>query len=411
LSYILMTKSTFPIIGWFATFFGWIMNIIYNLFSAIGVENIGVCIVVFTVLSALLMLPMTVNQQKFLKISGLMQPELQAVQKKYRGKTDNASAAKMNAETQAIYDRYGVSPTGSCLPVLLQFPIMLGLYQVILKLPAYIDGVKAAYMNIVTPLMQQTDFVSNIGTLAGKYSMTADKFTGNADLVVDLLYKFKDADWTALQEAFPALSNVISEHVGSINHFNTFLTMNLAHSPADNLLSVAILIPILAGLTQWLSTKLMTQTQSAATEQMGMMKSMNMIMPIMSVVFCFTLPIGVGVYWVTSTVTRMVCQIGVNKYMDNMDTNDLIRKNIEKKNKKRAKKGLPPINEQQMLMNIEKEKKRMEREASERVLDVEKRDEMQAKSTEYYKNRIGDTNSISAKARMVKEYNERNGKK
>lgn len=379
--------------------------------AAIGVDNIGVCIILFTILTALLTLPLTVNQQKFMKISGLMQPELQAIQKKYRGRTDNASAAKMNAETQAIYDRYGVSPMGSCLPLLLQFPIMLGLYQVILKMPAYIEALKAAYMNIVTPMLQQTDFVSKIGELAGKYSMSAENIAANADLAVDFLYKFKDVDWVALQEAFPAMGTVLSEHLGQIQHMNMFLTMDLANSPANNIMSVAILIPILAGLSNWLSTKMMTSTQSAATEQMGMMKSMNMMMPIMSVIFCFTLPIGVGIYWVMSSVTRMICQLGVNKYMDKMDVNDLIAKNIRKKNKKRAEKGLPPINEQQVMKNIEKEKRRLEKEVQEKGVDAEKRDELQAKATEYYMKKSGGSNSISAKARMVKDYNERNSKK
>lgn len=411
MSYILMTKSTFPVIGWFATIFGWIMNIIYNLLASIGVENIGVCIILFTVLTALLTLPLTINQQKFMKISGLMQPELQAIQKKYKGRTDNASAAKMNAETQAVYDRYGVSPMGSCLPLLLQFPIMLGLYQVILKMPAYIEALKMAYMNIVTPMLQQTDFVSKIGELAEKYSMSAENMAANTDLAVDFLYKFKDVDWVALQEVFPAMGNVLSEHLGQIQHLNTFLGMDLANSPANNIMSVAILIPILAGLSNWLSTKLMTNTQSAATEQMGMLKSMNMMMPIMSVIFCFTLPIGVGVYWVMSSVTRTVCQIGVNKYMDKLDVNELIAKNIRKKNKKRAEKGLPPINEQQMMKNIEREKKRLEKEIQNKGIDEEKRDELQAKATEYYMKRHGGSNSISAKARMVKDYNERNMKK
>ena len=98
-----MTKSTFPVIGWFAEIFGWIMNLLYNALSAVGIENLAVTIIIFTILTTLIMLPMTISQQKFMKMSGMMQPELQAIQKKYKGKTDNASAAKMNAETQALY--------------------------------------------------------------------------------------------------------------------------------------------------------------------------------------------------------------------------------------------------------------------------------------------------------------------
>ena len=410
-----MTKSTFPVIGWFAEIFGWIMNLLYNALSAVGIENLAVTIIIFTILTTLIMLPMTISQQKFMKMSGMMQPELQAIQKKYKGKTDNASAAKMNAETQALYERYGVSPTGSCLPVLLQFPIMLGLYQVILKLPAYIQNIKTVFMNIVTPLMAQADFAAKMevfADIAKKNSIKIENVLVDPNAVVDLLYKFKAENWTLLQETFPEVSGVISENLVHINHVNSFLTMNLMDTPADNLFSIAILIPILAGVTQWISTKLMTKTQNqAAGDQAAMMNSMNMMMPIMSVIFCFMLPIGVGVYWVAGTVTRMIVQIGVNKYMDRVDINDLIRKNLEKSNKKRAKKGLPPVNEQQMLKNIEKEKKRLAQEEEAKNFDKEKRDEQQAKSTAYYNQKNSNMGSIASRARMVKDFNERSTKK
>lgn len=413
MNFVLMTKSTFPIIGWFADLFGLIMDILYGALCAVGIESLGVAIIIFTVLTTLIMLPMTISQQKFMKLSNLMQPELKEIQKKYRGKTDNASAARMNAETQAVYERYGVSPTGSCLPLLLQFPIMLGLYQVILKVPAYIGSIKTVFMNIVTPMMQQANYATlmetNFAELASKVSVDMEKIVVNADVAVDFLYKFKPENWAQLQEVFPAISDVVATNLEQINSFNAFLGMNLAENPS--FLSLTILIPILAGASQWISTKLMTKRQSNMEETQGMMNSMNTMMPVMSIVFCFMLPIGVGLYWIAGTVVRMIIQIGVDKYMDSQSTEDIIRKNIEKNNKKRAKKGLPPVNEQQMLRNIEKEQKRVEREESKRTFDAEKRDAMQAKSTEYYNSKSGGSGSIASRARMVKDFNERNMKK
>ena len=75
------------------------------------------------------------------------------------------------------------------------------------------------------------------------------------------------------------------------------------------------------------------------------MKTMNIVMPIMSVVICISLPAGVGLYWVASSVVGMVLRLCVNKYMDKLDMNEVMKKNLEKQNKKRAKKGLPPIKE------------------------------------------------------------------
>lgn len=107
-------------------------------------ENIGLCIILFTILIYVLMLPMTIKQQKFSKLSAQMNPELQKIQKKYKGKQDQVSMMKMNEETREVYAKYGVSPTGSCLPLLIQFPILFALYRVIWNVPAYVAGVKEA---------------------------------------------------------------------------------------------------------------------------------------------------------------------------------------------------------------------------------------------------------------------------
>ncbi len=414
MNFVLMTKSTFPVISLFADLFGIIIDLIYGALCAVSIDSLGITIIIFTILSTLILLPMTISQQKFMKLSNLMQPELQAIQKKYKGKTDNTSMARQNAETQAVYERYGVSPTGSCLPVLLQFPIMLGLYQVILKVPAYIGSIKEIFMNIVTPMMQQAGYAAKMegafAEVAKDASIKIADVVTNADVAVDLLYKFKAENWVQLQELFPEISDVIATNLESINTFNSFLGMNLAENP--QLLSLTILIPVLAGVSQWIATKAMTKRQSnMPNEQMGMMNSMNTMMPIMSVVFCFMLPIGVGLYWIAGTVSRMLFQIGVDKYMDSMSVEELIKQNLEKNNKKRQKKGLPPVNEQQMLKNIEKEKKRIAQEEARQEVDIEKRDALQAKSTEYYKSKSENAGSLSSRARMVKDFNERNLKK
>ena len=118
---ILLTKSSVPIIGQVASIMGWIMDGIYRVLDLVGIQNLGLCIIIFSIIIYALMTPLQVKQQKFSKLSSVMQPELQKIQKKYKDKKDQASVQKMQEETQLVYQKYGVSPTGSCVQLLIQF--------------------------------------------------------------------------------------------------------------------------------------------------------------------------------------------------------------------------------------------------------------------------------------------------
>ena len=129
---MLLTKSTTFIIGPVASLLGYIMNAIFLLQEKIGIANIGLCIILFTIVIYMILMPLTIQQQKFSRLSARMNPELQAIQKKYKGKNqDQAAMMKMNEETQAVYSKYGVNPMGSCLQLIIQMPILFALYRVI----------------------------------------------------------------------------------------------------------------------------------------------------------------------------------------------------------------------------------------------------------------------------------------
>ncbi len=132
---------------------GKIMEAIFYVLDLVGIQNIGISIILFTIIVNLLMLPMTIKQQKFSKLSAKMQPELQAIQKKYKGKTDQASMLKSQEETKAVYDKYGTSPSGSCLQLLIQMPILFALYRVIYAIPAYVGKIRQVYLPLVDKLM------------------------------------------------------------------------------------------------------------------------------------------------------------------------------------------------------------------------------------------------------------------
>lgn len=432
MEYAVLTKTGGMILGPVAEVLGWIMDGLFRFTSSFGVLNIGLCIILFTLVVKLLMFPLTIKQQKSSKLMAVMQPEIQAIQAKYKGKTDNDSMMKMNVETKAVYEKYGTSMTGGCLQLVIQMPILFALYRVIYNIPAYVSSVKDYFMQVVYA-------VSNVasaaalpeGAASGLVQFATDHnipltgmnaigdltgVTGEAlgNKMVDILYKLNPTQWTELASSYPHVSDVISTNSVAIEQMNSFLGINLATNPWQGFVpTLAWLIPILAGLTQWYSTKLMmsTQTQSDDAPGAGMMKQMNVMMPLMSVFFCFTFPAAIGIYWVASSVFQIIQQVGVNAYLNKVDIDEMVKQNLEKANKKRAKKGLPPqkIN-QNASTSLKSIQAANEREEAKRAEKIEKTKEQVKESTGYY-NENAKPGSLAAKANMVAKYNERNEKR
>ena len=429
---ILATKSGTPIIGQLATVMGWIMDGIYKLLNIFGIQNIGLCIIIFSILIYALMTPLQIKQQKFSKLSAVMQPELQKIQKKYKGKnSDQAAMQKMQEETQAVYQKYGVSPTGSCVQLAIQFPILMALYQVIYKIPAYVGSVKnilSAAVTNITAVNGYTDILQNFikDNKMTRVQLIMDGSKATSNSVTDFLYALSPSQWKSLAETsqFSGFSDTLNSTAKEISHVQDFLGLNIADQPLTYIKAaflggsiilaiVAILIPILAWATQMLNIKLMPQAaqqgngESQQDAMMNSMKTMNMVMPLMSAVFCFTFPVGLGIYWVASAAVRSVQQFIINKKMDKIDIQVLINENMKKMEKKREKAGLPPqkITNQahQSVKNINK----IEKGSSN--TDVQSR----AKKVEeaYQKASNAKADSITAKANMVKAFDERNKKK
>ena len=141
--------QTSGLLGPFAKVIGTIFNYLYRFFAHFGIHNVGLCIILLVVIVRIIMIPLTIKQQKFTKMNSIIQPEMNAINKKYEGKKDQESLMAKNEEMTELYRKYGVSPSGGCLNMLIQLPIMLGLYQVIMKIPAYVPQIKAHYTNII----------------------------------------------------------------------------------------------------------------------------------------------------------------------------------------------------------------------------------------------------------------------
>ena len=409
-----LTKSTTPIIGWVASLLGLIMTFLY---SGLGIHNIGICITVFTFVVNIIMLPMTIKQQKTQKITSVMQPELAAVQAKYKNKTDQQSMARMQAETKAIYDKYGTSMTGGCSQLLIQMPILFALYQVIYRIPAYVPEVRALFETVAQPIIDAglpALIADGNETLAAivKSARMGNSFTGQElNSVIDFLYKLTPEQWDSMKAFFPELADKITVVANESVSINTFLGINLSMSPWQGMKpNWAWLIPILAGLTQWYSTHLMMKDQpkpDPTDQTAASMRAMNTTMPLMSVFFCFTFASAIGVYWVASSVARMIIQIGVNKHLSSMDVAQIVEQNLEKTNKRRAKKGLPPVKaNQKTIENIANRDELQAQEDRKEELRRSNSAKHQEASNEYY-NLNADPNSLTARANMVLLYNQR----
>ena len=421
-SMILATKSGTPIIGQIAVVMGWIMNAIYKVLEAVGIQNLGLCIIIFSILIYLCMTPLQIKQQKFSKLSVIMQPEIQKIQKKYQGKKDQDSMMKMQEETQAVYQKYGVSATGSCVQLAIQMPILFALYQVIQNIPAYVGSVYNVFNGVCTKILAVDGFTDIINNFITDNKMTrVRQVTENADSIVDFLYALSPSQWESLQNIsqFSGFSDQISKTASEIQKMQTFGVLNIADQPLSYiktgsliLIIAALAIPLLSWATQMLNLKLMPQaaTQNGNNDNNAMassMKTMNTVMPLMSAFFCFTFPVGLGIYWIASSVVRSIQQLLINRHLNKMNIDDLVNENMKKMEAKRAKEGLPPqkITNQahQSARNINKIEKGMSgTDEANRAKKVE----------EAYKNAShAKAGSITAKANLVRDYEERNKKK
>lgn len=407
-----------PIIHQIAWLLGKLMNGIYNIMDSVfGVQNIGVCIIIFTIIIYTLMIPLTVKQQKWSKMSAVMNPEIQKIQKKYANKKDQASMLKQQEELQIVYEKYGVSPTGGCLPMLIQMPILFALYPVIQNIPKYVDGVKAAYMPVVDQIMQVDGFQKIMETIGSAkpvlMSATAYDYS-KADTLVQVLYKFQDSTWNTLVDKMPSIETVVDATTKTMGHLNNFLGINIGETPMTMLTNslhpfsivgiiLAVIIPIMAGLAQFISVKLQPQPSMDENNQMAAsMKTMTYTMPLFSVFLGFTLPAGLGLYWAVSAVVRCVQQVAINKYLQTKSLDDMIKENQEKAAKKREKKGTSAkeLNKMATISTKNVENKKTS------TMSEKERQEKLEKAASYNKN--AKAGSLASKANMVSRFNGNN---
>lgn len=438
MSDILLTAYPGSILGPIAKLLGILMDWIYSGISNITggrVESVVLSIVIITIIIYMCLLPLTIKQQKFSKLSQKMQPEMQAIQAKYKNKKDQASMMAMQEETQLLYQKYGISPMGSCVQMLIQMPILFALYRVFYNIPAYLSGVKGSFTGLVDSIQQTSGYQNTLVSLMEKYNVVtssglnasnaASKLADASgdtlsNYIIDILYKLPSKGWDALMDGkfFDGIQSAVEKTHDALLHFNYFLGLNISDTPWYIIKSnftdkpdkwllfviLALLIPVLSYLTQMLNIKLMPQATNGNDQVANQMKIMNLMMPLMSLFICFTVPVGLGIYWICSALVRGIQQFFVNRHIENLDLEAVMAKNEEKAKKKREKMGL---SEDYIKKAAQIKTKSIDNKAN--VSVSAGTEEKLAKAAEYKAN--AKAGSLASKANMVKEFNERNSRK
>lgn len=438
MSDILLTAYPGSILGPIAKLLGILMDWIYSGISNITggrVESVVLSIVIITIIIYMCLLPLTIKQQKFSKLSQKMQPEMQAIQAKYKNKKDQASMMAMQEETQLLYQKYGISPMGSCVQMLIQMPILFALYRVFYNIPAYLSGVKGSFTGLVDSIQQTSGYQNTLVSLMEKYNVVtssglnasnaASKLADASgdtlsNYIIDILYKLPSKGWDALMDGnfFDGIQSAVEKTHDALLHFNYFLGLNISDTPWYIIKSnftdkpdkwllfviLALLIPVLSYLTQMINIKLMPQATNGNDQMASQMKMMNLMMPLMSLFFCFTVPVGLGIYWICSALVRGIQQFFVNRHIENLDLEAVMAKNEEKAKKKREKMGL---SEDYIKKAAQIKTKSIDNKAN--VSVSAGTEEKLAKAAEYKAN--AKAGSLASKANMVKEFNERNSRK
>lgn len=438
MSDILLTAYPGSILGPIAKLLGILMDWIYSGISNITggrVESVVLSIVIITIIIYMCLLPLTIKQQKFSKLSQKMQPEMQAIQAKYKNKKDQASMMAMQEETQLLYQKYGISPMGSCVQMLIQMPILFALYRVFYNIPAYLSGVKSSFTGLVDSIQQTSGYQNTLVSLMEKYNVVtssglnasnaASKLADASgdtlnNFIIDILYKLPSKGWDALMDGkfFDGIQSAVEKTHDALLHFNYFLGLNISDTPWYIIKSnftdkpdkwllfviLALLIPVLSYLTQMLNIKLMPQATNGNDQVANQMKMINLMMPLMSLFICFTVPVGLGIYWICSALVRGIQQFFVNRHIENLDLEAVMAKNEEKAKKKREKMGL---SEDYIKKAAQIKTKSIDSKAN--VSASADTEEKLAKAAEYKAN--AKAGSLASKANMVKEFNERNSRK
>lgn len=416
-------------LGPFAWLLGKLLDLIYNLLANDnGIANLGLCIILFTIVVKLILFPLTFHQQKSSKINMVIQPEIQKIQKKYKDKKDQESMMRQNQEIQEVYSKYGTSMTNGCLTSFIQLPIIYALYRVIQNIPAYVGKVYNMYSPIAQSIIDSKggkaqqfliDFVDENKISGASYAVNTFKDLADVDLnnFIDVIANFGVSHLNSLMDTLGLTGDAgLTSSIQNIDEIHSFIFgINISEAPGYKL-SWALIIPLSSALFQYLSMKVSTGKQQQSDPSMnGMMKSMMLTMPLMSLFFTISLPAGIGIYWSVSALITLLTQLLINFYYDHADMDAILEKQMAKAEAKREKNGgkksfMQRMMEESMEAQEELEKREAMRKNAAASLKSYVPSEQAQKAMENKNNKKYKEGSIGSKANIMLNYNNREEK-
>ncbi len=358
---MILTKVNSAIMGPLSKLMGLIFNALYNLFFGMGINSLALSIIVFTVLIRLLMFPLNLQSMKSSKIQAYLEPEFSAIRKKYKGKKDNESVLAQQKETQELQKKYGIKMTTGCITGIIQFPIFIALYNVMMNIPAYVDKIRAYYEPIAQAILKANGSYSYMSTFAkenklqrvastlSKYTTATDATSTagktNINSIIDILGKCNESLFNKIGNFFNGngsldVAKSIHDNIGNIKSANEFIFgINLTETPGWRLTPLLI-IPIASFVFQFLSMFVQPMNKTGDPQQDAQMRSMRtmiFIMPVFSFFITVNVPAGLGLYWAVSAFVSFVITFIINVYYNHANMKLIVEKAYNKAAKKIAK--------------------------------------------------------------------------
>lgn len=318
---------------------GWLFSVIINrpLGFILGlcyhfVRNYGLALILFTVITRVCLLPLAVKQQKSMADNARIQPKIQQLQKKYA-----KDKQKLNEEMMKLYQEEGFNPMGGCLPLLIQMPILFGLFNVIYKPLSYMIGLTTNQVSsVVRALWPQIKAIA--GSDLGK-NITVAQAINNGRIEIYAA--------NAMRNNMDKLGGIVSANTPQLDF--GFLGMDLSATPkltSITHLSWLLLIPLLCYFTSllssWYNMKVQKQTMPQGQNMAGMNISMLLIMPLVSAYFAFTVPAGVGFYWICTNLFMILQTWLMNKFYNPQRLAALAEEKAAKRKEMRRPAGVTP---------------------------------------------------------------------
>lgn len=295
--------------GAISSLFGYILNALYNLFN-----NYGIAIIIFSILLRIILIPITIKQQKTMKKTTKMQQEMNSIREKYKNDPE-----KLNQETIELYKREKMSPFSGCLSAILQLVIILAVFWLVSQPLTYMKKVQNSelFNEYKQKIEEQTDTKSTYKEIA-----IIDKVESDYQ---EILNNLNDEN-VENREELENRKNQLEE----LRINMEFLGLDLSKVPTQSLNDWKVyVIPVLYVITSFISIRLTTKTQnsknsnevkSAEAESMEQMnKSMSYMMPIMSISIAAIAPLGLALYWLVSNILMIFERLIINKFMNSKE--------------------------------------------------------------------------------------------